>query len=298
MLPADQNKPEGTESIDPGLLVKKTFGLLTIQTVMTYSEDRVMAKKVVKAKTIVKAKKAVKAKKPVNAEKAVKVTTAVKAEKIDKVETVGKKAGMAIKAVKVTTAAKVEKTDKVETVEKEAGMALTDFVAKFEQFSDIQVVIGTGLFALVLMVIIGIAGGSSDPGQTIERRGEGPRFYTTIKIPAAAETLYLSGSGASRKEDGSMGSMEEQTRSTFANFRATLEVEGWSMSDIVQVRAFAVAGEDGQLDFDGFNSAYQEFFGTEENPLKPVRSFVQVEALVVPGWLVEIEIRAAKMPEG
>ena len=92
--------------------------------------------------------------------------------------------------------------------------------------------------------------------------------------------------------------MEEQTRSTFANFRATLEGEGWSMSDIVQVRAFALAGEDGQLDFDGFNSAYREFFDTEENPMKPVRSFVQVEALVVPGWLVEIEIRAAKMPEG
>jgi enamine deaminase RidA (YjgF/YER057c/UK114 family) len=130
----------------------------------------------------------------------------------------------------------------------------------------------------------------------IERKGEGRHFYTTIKIPAGAETLYLSGSGASRKEDGSMGTMEEQTRSTFANFKTTLEAEGWSMSDIVQVRAFAVAGEYGVLDFDGFNRAYREFFGSEDNPLKPVRSFVQIAGLVVPGWLVEIEIRAVRVP--
>lgn len=131
----------------------------------------------------------------------------------------------------------------------------------------------------------------------IERKGEGRHFYTTIKIPPGAETLYLSGSGARRQPDGSMGDMEQQAIDTFSRFRETLEAEGWSMSDIVQVRAFAVADEFGRLDFDGFNRGYRQFFGTEENPMKPVRSFVQIEGLVVPGWLVEIEIRAARMPE-
>ncbi len=129
----------------------------------------------------------------------------------------------------------------------------------------------------------------------IERKGEGRHFYTTIKIPADAETLYLSGSGASRNEDGTWGDMEAQTVDTFNSFKATLEAEGWSMSDIVQVRAFAVAGEYGLLDFDGFNRGYRQFFGTEENPMKPVRSFVEIAGLVVPGWLVEIEIRAARV---
>lgn len=131
----------------------------------------------------------------------------------------------------------------------------------------------------------------------IERKGEGRHFYTTIKIPAGAETLYLSGSGASRQEDGSMGSMERQVIDTFESFQETLEAEGWSMSDIVQVRAFAVADEFGLLDFDGFNRGYRRFFGTEDNPMKPVRSFVEIAGLVVPGWLVEIEIRAARLPE-
>ena len=68
------------------------------------------------------------------------------------------------------------------------------------------------------------------------------------------------------------------------------------MSYIVQVRAFAVAGDEG-LDFAGFNEGYSEVFGTDENPNKPVRSFVEIKDLVVEGWLVEVEIRAARMPE-
>ena len=57
-----------------------------------------------------------------------------------------------------------------------------------------------------------------------------------------------------------------------------------------------MAGEYGLLDFDGFNRAYREFFGSEGNPLKPVRSFIEIAGLVVPGWLVEIEIRAVRVP--
>ena len=169
-----------------------------------------------------------------------------------------------------------------------AGGGSTDEVAAVDDAPVAEVVAAVETASAAAPIATSIGG--------IERKGEGRHFYTTIKIPAGAETLYLSGSGASRKEDGSMGTMEEQTRSTFANFKTTLEAEGWSMSDIVQVRAFAVAGEYGVLDFDGFNRAYREFFGSEDNPLKPVRSFVEIAGLVVPGWLVEIEIRAVRVP--
>jgi len=131
----------------------------------------------------------------------------------------------------------------------------------------------------------------------IDRQTEGRLFYTTIKIPANAETLYVSGAGASAKADGSWGNMEEQAVDTFTKFKATLEAQGWSLADIVQVRVFAVADEFGMLDFEGFNRGYLQFFGTEANPNKPVRSFVQVEALVNPNWLAEVEIRAARVPD-
>jgi len=146
------------------------------------------------------------------------------------------------------------------------------------------------LFSVALM------GGSALAGaQEITRYSEGNYFYTSITIPPGAETMYLSGSGARPLDDGSWGDMKQQTVNTFSRFKLTLEEQGWSMSDIVQVRAFAVAGEDG-LDFAGFNEGYSEFFGTDDNPNKPVRSFVEIKDLVVEGWLVEIEIRAARMP--
>ena len=131
--------------------------------------------------------------------------------------------------------------------------------------------------------------------QEITRNNEGRYFYTSITIPPGAETMYLSGSGAQAQEDGTWGDMKQQTIDTFSRFKQTLEEQGWSMRDIVQVRAFAVSSEDG-LDFAGFNEGYAEFFGTAENANKPVRSFVEIAGLVVPGWLVEIEIRAARMP--
>ena len=129
----------------------------------------------------------------------------------------------------------------------------------------------------------------------IVRVEEGAYFYRSITIPPGSETMYLSGSGAQPLADGSWGDMRQQTTDTFSRFKETLEEQGWSMGDIVQVRAFAVAGEDG-LDFAGFNAGYAEFFGTSDNPNKPVRSFVEIKDLVVEGWLVEIEIRAARMP--
>jgi len=147
------------------------------------------------------------------------------------------------------------------------------------------------------IIVVALAGfGATVMAQEITRYNEGNYFYTSITIPPGAETMYLSGSGARPLADGSWGDMKQQTVNTFERFKQTLEEQGWSMSDIVQVRAFAVAGEDG-LDFSGFNEGYAQFFGTAENPNKPVRSFVEIADLVVEGWLVEIEIRAARMPD-
>ncbi|MDX1491651.1 MAG: Rid family hydrolase [Pseudohongiellaceae bacterium] len=150
------------------------------------------------------------------------------------------------------------------------------------------------LFALTLC--LGFMGSTSF-AQDIERNGEGRFFYNNIIIPAGAETMYLSGAGASPMENGDFGDMERQTVNIFEKFAATLEAQGWSMSDIVQVRVFGVAGEDGTFDFAGFNRGFAQFFGTEENPMKPVRSVVEIKDLVVDGWLLEVEIRAARMPK-
>ena len=70
--------------------------------------------------------------------------------------------------------------------------------------------------------------------------------------------MCLSGSGARSLGDGSWVDMKQQTANTFSRFKQTLEEYRWSMSDILQVRAFAAAGEDGR-NFAGFNEGYSEF---------------------------------------
>lgn len=145
-------------------------------------------------------------------------------------------------------------------------------------------------------VILALALTPLAAAQEITRHNEGNLFYTAITIPPGAETLYLSGSGARPQEDGTWGDIRQQAVDTFSRFKDTLEGLGWSMSDVVQVRVFAVADENGEVDFAAFNEGYLEFFGTEENPNKPVRSFLEIADLVVDGWLLEIEIRAARMP--
>jgi enamine deaminase RidA (YjgF/YER057c/UK114 family) len=157
-----------------------------------------------------------------------------------------------------------------------------------------KILLTTGLLMSSAVAFLVSSGASA---AEITRYNEGNYFYTSITIPPGAETMYLSGAGARPLDDGSWGDMEQQTINTFERFKQTLEAQGWSMSDIVQVRAFAVAGDDGELDFAGFNAGYSQFFGTADNPNKPVRSFVEIKDLVVDGWLIEIEIRAARMPE-
>ena len=146
-----------------------------------------------------------------------------------------------------------------------------------------------------MLIQCGPYGGSALAGaQEITRYNEETTFTRrSLFLPARNDVSV--GLGARPLDDGSWGDMKQQTVNTFSRFKQTLEEQGWSMSDIVQVRAFAVAGEDG-LDFAGFNEGYSEFFGTDDNPNKPVRSFVEIKDLVVEGWLVEIEIRAARMP--
>ena len=144
--------------------------------------------------------------------------------------------------------------------------------------------------------LVPVASGQ-EAGPAIQRFQEGTNFKNVIAIPPGAETLYLSGAGAVPKEDGTWGNMEEQAIQIFETYKTTLEEMGWSLEDIVQVRVFALANPDGTLDFEGFNRGYRQFFGSDINPLKPVRSFVQIAGLVREGWLVEVEIRAARMPQ-
>ena len=96
-----------------------------------------------------------------------------------------------------------------------------------------------------------------------------------ILVPENAETLFYSGSisfampeGCERQDIGKegceSGDMEAQGTKILQGFKEKLEGRGWSLENVVRVNVYGVAGDDGKLDFSGFNNAFAKFFSRED----------------------------------
>lgn len=137
----------------------------------------------------------------------------------------------------------------------------------------------------------------------IERQAlpESP-IASSVSVPSGHSLTYVSGTVPEAVNpaapEGSVeryGDTEAQTRSVLAKIDAELKKRNLGLGDVVMMRVFLVAPP-GQprMDFAGMMRAYRERFGTAGQPGKPARSTMQVAGLVNPGWLVEIEVTAAK----
>ncbi len=127
-----------------------------------------------------------------------------------------------------------------------------------------------------------------------------------VQVPPSAEILYVSGvtpgiidAEADPNSRAAYGDTKAQTVTVLTRMKERMESLGWSLSDIVMMRVYLVADEDSgdRLDFRGFMEGYSQFFGTEDQPNKPARAVMQVAELIRPGWRVEIEAQAARMPK-
>jgi enamine deaminase RidA (YjgF/YER057c/UK114 family) len=120
----------------------------------------------------------------------------------------------------------------------------------------------------------------------------------------AGDTLYVSGQMASpvtaadsaKGAPAIYGDTKTQTLNVLTKIQGILREQGLTMGDVVQMHVFMAAdpAKGGKLDFDGMNQAYDQFFGTPQQPNKPTRATVQVAALVQPWGLVEIEVVAVR----
>ena len=61
----------------------------------------------------------------------------------------------------------------------------------------------------------------------------------------------------------------------------------------MQVFLKAPQGQDA-LDFQGFSQSYVRFFDAEKGVKLPARSLLQSQGFANPGWLVEIDVIAAR----
>jgi enamine deaminase RidA (YjgF/YER057c/UK114 family) len=125
---------------------------------------------------------------------------------------------------------------------------------------------------------------------------------SSVEVPAGRRLVYVSGTVPDALDtaapEGSVarfGDTEAQTRSILTKIDAELKKHKLTLGDVVMMRVFLVAPPGQQrMDFAGMMRGYRTFFGTAAQPNKPARSTMQVAGLVDPGWLVEIEVTAAR----
>jgi enamine deaminase RidA (YjgF/YER057c/UK114 family) len=127
-----------------------------------------------------------------------------------------------------------------------------------------------------------------------------------VVIPQGAAMVWTSGVGppvankeAKPDDPARWGDTKTQSIGILKNIESQLKAQGLTMKDVVWIRCYLVAdpAKGNKLDVDGWNGAYREFFGTAENPTKTARATIGVAALVVPGWLVEVEAFAVYPPK-
>lgn len=133
---------------------------------------------------------------------------------------------------------------------------------------------------------------------------DGAAIANSTEVPPGSRIVYISGTVPEAVDptapQGSVqrfGDTATQTRSVLRTIQQRLQAHGMTLGDVVMMRVFLVAPPGtNRMDFAGMMTGYREFFGTAAQPNRPARSTMAVAGLVDPGWLVEIEVTAARAP--
>lgn len=154
---------------------------------------------------------------------------------------------------------------------------------------------------LAIACALGLASPASS--EVIRHKAPGSTFpiLRASETTAGTTTVYLSGMVPRAVDEtapeGSIarfGDTRTQTVSVLNAIDGTLKDLGLTMGDVFKMQVFLVGPDGAPMDFGGFMEGYTQFFGTEAQPNLVSRSVMEVAGLVNPGWLVEIEVTAAR----
>ena len=139
--------------------------------------------------------------------------------------------------------------------------------------------------------------------QNVEMRGNANSIIASLAIVPEGKTLvYTSGLTASAIDNSlaegdyaKYGDTKTQAISILDKFKTMLAEEGLDLSQAFSMKVYVAKDPlKNVFDFQGWNEAYKLYFGTEENPNKPVRATVGIAELVNPNKFIEIELILAK----
>ena len=123
-----------------------------------------------------------------------------------------------------------------------------------------------------------------------------------VTLPAGTTIHFISGQvppsvnkAADQNALAAFGDTRTQTVGVLNKIQDVLKGMGLAMGDVVKMQVFLVGdpARAGRADVAGFMEGYTQFFGGPQ-PHLPARAVVQVAGLSNPGWLVEIEVVAAR----
>jgi enamine deaminase RidA (YjgF/YER057c/UK114 family) len=125
---------------------------------------------------------------------------------------------------------------------------------------------------------------------------------TDMSVPPGATIHFISGQvppivdkAAGPDTIAAFGDTRTQTVGVLQKIKEILAGMGLGMGDVVKMQVFLVGdpAQKGRADVTGFMAGYTQFFGGAQ-PNLPARAVMQVAGLSNAGWLVEIEVVAAK----
>lgn len=161
-----------------------------------------------------------------------------------------------------------------------------------------------GLFVLAAGAYIGLRylGANNNDRIFVHKRADLP-YADAVEVSPGSEYFYTWGVTASPRVkeiakhsvENRYGDTYQQTFSVLTQLTTDLAEVGLTLRDVVNVRAYIVA--DPEPDFDGWNRAYKQFFGTTTNPHKPARTTVGISRLFHSDYRVEVEF-VAVFPDG
>ncbi len=140
------------------------------------------------------------------------------------------------------------------------------------------------------------------PNAALTTRGNDDQLFAESVTVAPGTGLFFTwgvtpsprAKAIARKQTGAgerYGDTYAQTRALMTQLTDDLRELGLTLRDVIAVRANLVA--EPELDLDGWNRAFAEFFGNLTNPHKPARTTIGISRLFHPDYRAEVEFVVA-----
>ncbi len=117
-------------------------------------------------------------------------------------------------------------------------------------------------------------------------RPPGGNYTHSIEIAPGARWLYVAGQTGVDPDGNVPDGIEAQSDIAFSNMVRVLEASGFGLEDVVFMKSFLTRREDR----DGYQKVRSKYWGD----IKPASTFLLVQGLARPEFLVEVEVIAAK----